>query len=1134
MTQAPERKIVQQSNDSTSPAISSRNIATTNNITNSQSSFTPSIRSSSTSPIVQWFYDLSIRKKQSLVLIGAQALSIIALLGVGRIEIINNGRQQLVNQSQSELSATDINYEIKINQMGFGFRGQSDNSAIINAAVKKINGQNLTAQEKNNVKLILQNEIKARNIEYATLVGRDQRIIVNANADRTGEVFNPNDLVARVLNNPRQIKTSEILLWEDFKKESPPLLSSANLKANENLLVRYTVTPVFRTNTQEVIAVLVSGDVVNGKNTIVETTVSQFKGGYTGIYQVEGEKVRLITAKGDNQNQTNQPLASDTLLKLALENPNEIVPGRDKVAGKTYTLTAESILNNQDEPVAVLVRGTPEDSLETILSSSLRVQGATAFGVIVFTIVLIILISKAIAGRIELLQATTSQFAEGEYDARADVLGNDEIGSLAQTFNNLADNIVKNESLLLLDAQQAALFQKVTSARTVDEKDIKKAFDSSLPEAKEILNVDRLVIYRFNPDWSGYISNEAGEADLPSALKAEINDSCIPDQLRKQYLNGRVVPTQNVYQAGFSPDHEELMHRLQIKSNLVVPIISQGQLFALLIAHHCRNYHSWSDREIAFLEQLSIRYGVILDRFNIIKNQILTATRAEQLKDITSNLATTLERQQILNLTVNKVRSALQCDRTIVYEFDESWQGTIVAESVVPPYPQALGANIYDPCFAEKYVEKYTRGRVQSTPDIYKAGLTECHLQQLEPFQVRANIVAPIIVNNKLIGLLICHQCSQPRYWQTNEIDLFTQFANQVGLALERVRLAKLQQEAENKQREGRERLRQRALELLMQVDPVSAGDLTIRATVTEDEIGTIADSYNATIESLRAIVTQVQSAALQVAETTSSRQEDVIILQDEIAQQVLNISEALETVNVMNNSSQLVSLSAQQAEEALTKAQESVQTGDSAMNSTVKSILDIRATVQQATAQMKRLGETTENISKVVGLISRFAAQTHMLALKASIEAARAGEQGQGFAVIADEVRELATQSARATADIEQLVGDIISETKTVVMAMEEGNELVVEGSNLVEETRRSLNQIAAATLQVNELVEEIASTAFEQSENSEEMKAKITDVAQVAERTNLSVNKLSESFSQLQQLAGQLESNVSKFKVN
>lgn len=168
------------------------------------------------------------------------------------------------------------------------------------------------------------------------------------------------------------------------------------------------------------------------------------------------------------------------------------------------------------------------------------------------------------------------------------------------------------------------------------------------------------------------------------------------------------------------------------------------------------------------------------------------------------------------------------------------------------------------------------------------------------------------------------------------------------------------------------------------------------------------------------------------------------------------------------------------------------------------------------------------------MSLIGRFAAQTHLLALKASIEAARAGEQGQGFAVIADEVRALATQSAQATADIDKLVTDILSETKVVVTSMEEGNELVVEGSKLVEETRQSLNQITAATVQINELVEAIAAAAFEQSENSEEVSITMGDVAKVAEKTNSSVTQLSQSFIQLRSLARKLESDVAKFKVS
>jgi len=1123
MTQAPEKPSLQTNTPHSTDNISSVSV--------SKISKTPPVKP--LSPVVKWFYDLSIRKKQLFVIVGTQVVSIAVLLGVGVLEIVSGGREQLINQSNSELEATQINYGIKVNQMGFGFRGQSDNVAIINAALSVANGNSLTPTQQNLVRQILQNEIKARNIEYATLVGRDKRIIINANNSRSGELFDPNGLVSRVLSNPEQIKTTEIVSWQDLQKENPPLLPQ--LTPNEDAVVRYTFTPVFNPANRQVIGVLVSGDVVNGKYSIVYDTVNLFQGGYNAIYQVNSQdNITLASSATNNEDRTNEEIRTQELLKLALETPDEIVSIRDQVEGETFTFTAQAIKNQAGNPVAILVRGTPENSLNQIIAKSLQTQGQFALIVLILNFIVILILSRAIANRVEQLQGTTAQFAQGNYRVRASVIGQDEIGNLADTFNLLAENIESNESLLLLDAEKASLFQEITGARVVDEDDINQVFDRSLPKVKEILEVDRLVIYRFKPNWSGYISNEAGDDDLPSALSEQLNDPCIPLSLRQSYLNGRVVATENVYSAGFAPEHEALMYRLGIKSNLVIPIISQGQLFALLIAHHCRQHHKWQEKEISFLSQIALRYGVILDRVNLLKAQMISATRAEQLKEITLNLASGLSPQQVLDTAVQEVRQVLECDRTIVYEFDEKWQGTIIAESVEDGYPQALGAKIHDPCFEEKYVDKYLQGRVQATPDIYNAGLTNCHLQQLEPFGVKANLVAPIVVNRKLIGLLIAHQCSNIRDWDSSEVEFFTQVSTQVGLALERVKLIDLQQKAEQEQRQAKELLQRRALELLMQVDPVSQGDLTIRASVTEDEIGTIADSYNATIESLRQIVSQVQNAAVEVSQTTSNNESDVEILRLEIAEQVDNIAQALSTVNAMSRSSKIVAESAEQAEEALMRAQESVSIGDAAMNKTVRSIIDIRATVQHAAVQVKKLGETTENIANFVSLIGRFAAQTHLLALKASIEAARAGEQGQGFAVIADEVRALATQSAQATADIEKLVTDILSETKIVVASMEEGSELVVEGSKLVEETRQSLNQITAATVQINELVEAIATAAFEQSENSEEVSLTMTDVAKVAEKTNSSVTQLSQSFIQLQEVARKLESDVAKFKVS
>ena len=97
---------------------------------------------------------------------------------------------------------------------------------------------------------------------------------------------------------------------------------------------------------------------------------------------------------------------------------------------------------------------------------------------------------------------------------------------------------------------------------------------------------------------------------------------------------------------------------------------------------------------------------------------------------------------------------------------------------------------IDDPCFRDRHVEMYKKGRVRAIDNIHQEpGLTDCHIRTLEQFAVKANLVAPIVKNNQLLGLLIAHQCSEPRNWEQHEIDLFAQLATQVGLAVDQVNL---------------------------------------------------------------------------------------------------------------------------------------------------------------------------------------------------------------------------------------------------------------------------------------------------------------------------------------------------------
>ncbi len=554
--------------------------------------------------------------------------------------------------------------------------------------------------------------------------------------------------------------------------------------------------------------------------------------------------------------------------------------------------------------------------------------------------------------------------------------------------------------------------------------------------------------------------------------------------------------------------------------------------------------HNFSQGDLATRAKINTKdeVGLLGSTFNLLadsieKNQALLrqdVERSRVLQGITYDISKAVDVQQILQTAVESSKAVLGADRVIYHRFDADWRGKIIAEAVDEQFPTALGAEINDPCFAQGYAEKYQQGEVKAIANIFQAGLHDCHLKMLEPFAVVASLVTPVVGTNRLAGLLIAHQCSEPRTWQQDEINLLSQIAEQVGRTIEKIELLEQQQRLQEQERAAKENLQRRALELLIEVDPVSQGDLTVQVKVQEDEIGTIGDSYNATIESLRKLVSQVKTAAIQVSTTTSDKDRSIKELSTGATAQKKEINTALERIQGITDSIQAVANNAKAAKLAMLKSAETVKAGDDAMNQTVAGFQEIRDTVAATAKKVKRLGESSQKISKVVNVISNFADQTNLLALNASIEAAHAGEEGRGFAVVADEVRSLARQSAEATAEIEALVAEIQSETNEVVAAMEAGTEQVVTGTKLVDRTRLSLIQIADVSQEINQLVGDIAAATVAQSQDSELVSQTMLDVAAISSKTAAEVGEVSASFQDLLLVAQQLQNSVAKFKVS
>ncbi|MBX9256465.1 GAF domain-containing protein [Desmonostoc muscorum CCALA 125] len=543
---------------------------------------------------------------------------------------------------------------------------------------------------------------------------------------------------------------------------------------------------------------------------------------------------------------------------------------------------------------------------------------------------------------------------------------------------------------------------------------------------------------------------------------------------------------------------------------------------------------------------LSANINQMAEQLEVLsKEQEVDVEGAKLLADITLKIRRTLKTEDIYQAAVKEVHRAIKTDRVIIYYLNsETWDGVVVAESVTGNWPEMIGVRIDEPDFWGRHIETYQDHRVQAVANIHQdpnLKNAEDYIKLLEKFAVKGNLITPILIQEQLFGLLIAHHCETPRVWQEPEMNLFQQIATQIGYALEEAKLLEEIEQTKNvavkgsdDDRQEKEALQQQLLELLDDIEGAARGDLTVRADVTAGEIGTVADFFNSIVESLRDIVTQVKQAATQVNTAIGSNEGAIRQLAEEALTQATEINRTLDAVDQMTQSMQAVAESAEKAAFIANHAAHSATQSGHAMDLTVQNILSMRETVSETAKKVKRLGESSQQISRVVSLINQIAIQTNLLAINAGIEAARAGEEGQGFAVVAEEVGELAIRSAAATQEIEEIVENIQRETSEVVQAMEIGTTQVVEGTRIVEEAKESLSQILDVSRQIDFLVQSISTATASQVETSQSVSQSMKDIAAVSQRTSDSSLQISQSLQETVEISQQLQETVGTFKVS
>ena len=342
--------------------------------------------------------------------------------------------------------------------------------------------------------------------------------------------------------------------------------------------------------------------------------------------------------------------------------------------------------------------------------------------------------------------------------------------------------------------------------------------------------------------------------------------------------------------------------------------------------------------------------------------------------------------------------------------------------------------------------------------------------------------------------------------------------------------------EAERQRREAeavKDATQEAILRLMNEMGDLADGDLTVRASVTEDVTGAIADSVNYTIEELSVLVKRINDTASRVAAASENAQNTSGQLLEATEQQSRKITEAGDSVLGMASSMTEVSDHAMESARVARQSLDAAQKGTVAVTNSIKGMNEIREQIQETSKRIKRLGESSQEIGEIVELISDITEQTNVLALNAAIQAASAGEAGRGFTVVAEEVQRLAERSGEATKQIAAIVKTIQSDTHDAVLAMENSTRNVVEGARLSDAAGQALAEISTVSSDLTHLIENISSDTQRQSDSAKQVAENMQSILLITDQTTAGTKQTATSIEELSTLVGELKSSVAGFKV-
>ncbi len=310
--------------------------------------------------------------------------------------------------------------------------------------------------------------------------------------------------------------------------------------------------------------------------------------------------------------------------------------------------------------------------------------------------------------------------------------------------------------------------------------------------------------------------------------------------------------------------------------------------------------------------------------------------------------------------------------------------------------------------------------------------------------------------------------------------------------------------------------------------------DVSLRVDLdSKDEVGQTAVALNKMLTKFEGILNELNGSTLQLGSAADQMSSLAEQGNEGVNKQLRETEQVATAINEMTATVQEVARNAAQAAEAAATANEEAREGEGIVEQTTRTITTLASEVEAAAEVIHTLEKDSESIGTVLDVIRGIAEQTNLLALNAAIEAARAGEQGRGFAVVADEVRTLASRTQQSTLEIQQMIEKLQSGATHAVKVMEQGRSKAQASVDQASAAGQSLKKITSAVNTINDMNTQIASAAEEQSAVAEEINRNITNISQIGDETAEGVGQTAAASENLAQLSTQLQSLVGQFKL-